>query len=62
MTKARSDCCKLPLKTLKDDKEEAQEVTASLAAAKEFSMNAAKVAVLSDLDEIFTLKENKELH
>lgn len=42
-------------------KEEAQEVAASLAAATDFSMNAAKVAVLSDLDGVFTLKENKEL-
>lgn len=39
--------------------EETQEATASLAAAIEISSDAAAAAVLSELDDVFILKEEK---
>lgn len=44
------------------DKEERQEVTCSLAAAKEVSLDVAAVAVLSELDGIFTLRGDQKWH
>lgn len=47
VTKAGGDCCRLPLKkTTEKDKEE---VTPSLAAATEISLDAAEAVVLSQL-------------
>lgn len=50
---AEGNCCKLPWKATEEDEEETQEVTESLAAAEETSMEAAVGAVLSGLDCIF---------
>lgn len=44
---AGSNCCNLPLKSTEEDRDETQEVTVSLAAAKEISLDAAAAAVLS---------------
>lgn len=44
------------------DKEEIQEVTSSLAAAKEVSLDVAVVAVLSELDGFFTLRGGQKWH
>lgn len=46
MLKAGGHSRKLALKATKEDKEEIQEVPASLAVAKEISIDAASVAVL----------------
>lgn len=56
MTEAEGNCCKLPWKATEEDEEETQEVTESLAAAEETSMEAAVGAVLSGLDCIFYIK------
>lgn len=42
----QSNCCKLPSKATEEGKEEIQEVSASLAAAKEISMDAEVAASL----------------
>lgn len=52
-TKPGSNCYQLPLKAPKQDREEKQEVTTSLAAAREISADAAVAAVLAELDGIF---------
>lgn len=52
-------CCRLPLKSTKEDKEEIEEATASLVTAKKTSADDAVTAVLSDLVSIFTLKEEQ---
>lgn len=52
--KAGSDGCKLPLKTTEED----EEATTRLAAAKETSLHAAVVPILSGIHGIFTLREN----
>lgn len=54
--KAGSTLCKLPVKTTEDAKE-IQEATKSPAAAKETSLDAATVAVLSEGDSIFASKD-----
>lgn len=47
----RSECCKLPLKTTKEDKDEKEgDATACLAAANEISEDALEAAVLWELD------------
>lgn len=43
-------------------RKEEQEVTASLPAAKEISMDAAMTVVLSGLDAIFTMKTIRKWH
>lgn len=45
MIKAKSNCGKLPLKNPEEDREEVQEVTESLVAAKGISVDAAAPAV-----------------
>lgn len=45
VTKTGGNCCKLPVKATEEDKEILQEVTASLAAVNEISMDAAPAAV-----------------
>lgn len=50
----------MSFKTTEEVKEEEEEVTASLAALKEISADAAGVAVLSKLDGIVTLKEERK--
>lgn len=57
-----SDFCKRPLNTTEEDREGRQEVTATLAAAKEISVVAAVAVVLLELDGILTSKENKDGH
>lgn len=50
----------MPSKAPKDDGTEEQEATASLAASKEISsVDVAVVAALSDVDGIFTFKEQR---
>lgn len=51
--KPGSSCYKLPFK----EEEEIKQETASSAAAKEFSVDAAAVAVSLEMDGIFTFKE-----
>lgn len=48
---------KLPHKRAKEDEEEIQGVTASLASTKEISANAAVTADLSELGCLFALKQ-----
>lgn len=60
MTKAGGDCCKLPTNTTEKDKGDVREATASLAAAKESSADAAVETVLSDLGGILALKEEQK--
>lgn len=48
-----------PLRATVEDKEETQETTASLVAAKGISEDAGVVAVRSELDGIFTFKEEQ---
>lgn len=52
MTKARSNCCKITLKVSVENEEKMQQVTVSLAAAKESSTDAAVGAVSSEADGI----------
>lgn len=59
VVKARGDWCNLPLET-KEDKEKNQEATASLAATKEMSVDAPVMTVLSELNDIFILKEEQK--
>lgn len=47
--KPRSGCCKLPLKAREEDKEVMDEATTSLTGAKETTVDAAVVAVFSEL-------------
>lgn len=49
----------VPQKTIKGDEEEIQEATASLAPAKEISLDGAAAAVLSEPGGIFTFKEEQ---
>lgn len=58
VVKARGDWCNLPVET-KEDKEKNQEVTASLAATKETSVDAPVMTVLSAFNDIFILKEEQ---
>lgn len=51
----------MSFKVDKVDKEEIQEVSVSLAAAKESSIDAAAAAVSSKADGIFVLNKEKEL-
>lgn len=56
---AGSHCCKLLLKTTEEDKEESQEVTRILAAARDNCVDAAVLAVLSEPNSIFAFKEQR---
>lgn len=56
MPKSGRDCFMLPLKASEEGGKEKQEVTASLASAKEISADAAVEAMLSKLDS----KKNKK--
>lgn len=56
MTKQGSNCCSLK----EEDKKEKEEVNASLANAKEISVDAAVAAVSSELDGIFSKKKTKD--
>lgn len=58
MTKKRGSV-KLPLRATGEDEEEIQKVSASVAAANEVSADAAAAPVLSEADDIFTLKEEQ---
>lgn len=55
VTKPGRSCFLLPLKAQLENKEEAQEVFVSLAAAKEIRVGAVITTALSELDGIFTL-------
>lgn len=59
VVKARGNWCNLPVET-KEDKEKNQEVTASLAATKGMSVDAPVMTVLSELNDIFILKEEQK--
>lgn len=59
-TKASRSCCNLPLQTTEEDKEKPEEVTVNLIGAKAFSVDAAVVAVLSQLNGIFTNNNKKK--
>lgn len=50
----------LPLKALRDDKENIEETTVSLVVAKEICLRCGR-AVLSEQDGIFTLREEKRI-
>lgn len=50
----------MPLNTLEEDEEEKQELTLGQATAKEIIVDAAVAAALSNTDDTFTSKENKE--
>lgn len=47
------DCCQLPFKTIEEDNEEWQEMTASLAATEKITTDAAVAAVPSELGDLF---------
>lgn len=59
VVKARGDWCNLPEET-KEDKEKNQEATASLAAAKDLSVDVPVMTVLSELSDVFILKEEQK--
>lgn len=54
VTKAGSNCYRLPFKSAEEDDGEIQETTASLAAVAEISVEIAVVAVLFKFGVIFT--------
>lgn len=58
VTKPGSSCCERLLKCTEEDKAEVQEVTASLAAPKEISMEAALEA---ELDGVFKFKQERKV-
>lgn len=53
------NCCEKTLITKEEDSEEIEAATASLASAKDISMDVAVAAVLSELDDIFAFNEEQ---
>lgn len=51
--------CRLPLKTTKEDRKDKHEAFASLATAADSSMDAAVAAIFSEMDAVFSLKEEQ---
>lgn len=58
-TPERATATNCPWKEPEEDKQDKQEVTAGLAAAKEISIDAAVEADISEVDAIFTLREEE---